>query len=252
MGEIKIREARIRDTPRILEMVKLSFPEEIGLFGLNMGQIRDLLAIYGLLWALQRLRHRPFFQFFVAESAGKAVAGAMMDLYEDYAYVSTVMVHPEHRRRGVGKTLLSQALAEVFRLGAKRTVLHVRGEVSDPSPESAQEPAARAVYGPSQVPRGLRFLFTLGEKVFLLLERGSPVGVGTVRNTGKTAVISVGLVPWADKKELAWALLIQALRKGQRTVLRTTAKSTSVIEVAKSLRFRQAYQELGLVLEGRS
>lgn len=127
MAEFQIREFRVRDVPKMWEIAQLSFADEISLLGLGAAQVlrRDFF-IYGLLYASQRFSRKPRFKFFVAEAKGRAVGGTMIEWENDFAYISAVMVHPEFRRRGIGRALVSKTIGEAFRFGAKKAVLHVR------------------------------------------------------------------------------------------------------------------------------
>jgi len=126
LAEFRIREFRVRDISKILEIARLSFAEEMGLFGLGPAQVGKMLFLYGLLFLAQRLRRKPRFKFFVAEEKGSSVGGTMIRWEKDYAYISTVMVHPKFRRRGIGKALVSEAINVAFEYGAKKAILHVR------------------------------------------------------------------------------------------------------------------------------
>jgi len=126
LAEFRIREFRGRDIPKILEIARLSFADEIGLLGLDTAQVGKMLFHYGLLLLAQRLRRKPRFKFLVAEAKGKAVGGTMIRWEKDFAYIAAVMVHPEFRRRGIGRALVSEAVKVAFEYGAKKAVLHVR------------------------------------------------------------------------------------------------------------------------------
>jgi hypothetical protein len=50
----------------------------------------------------------------------------MIQWESDFAYIAAVMVHPEFRRQGIGRALVSEAVRVAFGYGAKKAVLHVR------------------------------------------------------------------------------------------------------------------------------
>jgi ribosomal protein S18 acetylase RimI-like enzyme len=126
LAEFRIRGFRVRDTSRIWEIARISFADDISLLGLGPGQIWRKFLPYGLLYALQRISRKPRFKFFVAEVKEKAVGGTMIQWESDFAYIAAVMVHPEFRRQGIGRALVSEAVKVAFGYGAKKAVLHVR------------------------------------------------------------------------------------------------------------------------------
>lgn len=126
MAELRLRGVRPRDLPQVLALAQSSFPEEMALWGFRPAQARVWFLAYGVLRLLQRLRARPRFQFYVGEAEERVVAGAMVEWRKHYAYLHAVMVHPAFRGRGIGRRLVAHAVAEAFRLGAPKVVLHVR------------------------------------------------------------------------------------------------------------------------------
>ncbi|MEN3010916.1 MAG: GNAT family N-acetyltransferase [Candidatus Bipolaricaulaceae bacterium] len=126
MAELRIRGFRLRDFPQVLDLAQSSFPEEMALWGFTPARGFALFCAYGALRAWQRLRTRLLFQFYIGEVAGRVVAGAMVEWRKHYAYVQTVMVHPEFRGKGIGRRIVEHAVAEAFHLGAPKVVLHVR------------------------------------------------------------------------------------------------------------------------------
>jgi len=128
MADLQIREVRLRDATQVLEIARASFPEERALQSLSPAGVRGLFCLYRLLRALQRLRGKPWFKMYVAEAGGQVVAGVMVDWHRRYAYVRSLMVHPEFRGQGIGRRLLSHAVEEAFRFGAPKVVLDVRAD----------------------------------------------------------------------------------------------------------------------------
>jgi ribosomal-protein-alanine N-acetyltransferase len=79
----------------------------------------------------------PLGLYLVLEEDG-AVSGYIgLKLISDDAHVMTIAVRPEHRRRGLARTLVEAALADPASAGARRVHLEVR-------PSNA---GARAFYG---------------------------------------------------------------------------------------------------------
>jgi ribosomal-protein-alanine N-acetyltransferase len=78
--------------------------------------------------AFERLLDAP--AFFVAEVDGDVVGYVVADTVPNHGpsigHVKDIAVHPEHRGEGVGRTLLSRALMDLFVEGAGRVKLEVR------------------------------------------------------------------------------------------------------------------------------
>jgi ribosomal-protein-alanine N-acetyltransferase len=114
---IQIRDATIRDLPRILEIERLSFPAP---------------------WSLasfQRELTLPFSRVIVAISAGTSGKNAREDailgflcrwLIADECHVLNVAVHPESRRLGVGALLINASICEAKAEQAQVVTLEVR------------------------------------------------------------------------------------------------------------------------------
>src|SRR5690606_23674322 len=57
----------------------------------------------------------------------KVIAGVIvLWMILDEAHIATIAVHPDYRRRGIGKQLIATALAEGIRQGAASATLEVR------------------------------------------------------------------------------------------------------------------------------
>lgn len=128
MENVRVRELRCRDVPQILAMAKSSFPEELALWSFNLAQAWAYYVSLAVWKPVQKLCGKPLFQFYVAEAERKAVAGAMVVWRQHYAYLQSVMVHPDFRRRGIGRRIVAHAVAEALRLCADKVVLHVRAD----------------------------------------------------------------------------------------------------------------------------
>lgn len=65
--------------------------------------------------------------FLVAEDSGKIVGSAMGGYDGHRGWVYLVAVSPRHRRKGVGKALMSRVEQELVRMGCPKLNLQVRG-----------------------------------------------------------------------------------------------------------------------------
>jgi [ribosomal protein S18]-alanine N-acetyltransferase len=79
----------------------------------------------------------PFGLYLVLEEGGALSGHVGLKLIFNEAHVMTLAVRPERRRRGLARTLVEAALADLASAGAKRVYLEVR-------PSNL---AARALYG---------------------------------------------------------------------------------------------------------
>ncbi len=84
-------------------------------------------------WSERNFRYEllenPASQLLVAEASGKEaqVLGFIgFWMLVDEAHISTIAVHPDHRRRGIGELLLRGAMQMAIALGANLITLEVR------------------------------------------------------------------------------------------------------------------------------
>ena len=64
--------------------------------------------------------------FFVAKNEGETIGYIGMHIVCDEAYIANLAVHPGHRKKGVGRTLLHMAQGFALGMGAKFLSLEVR------------------------------------------------------------------------------------------------------------------------------
>jgi [ribosomal protein S18]-alanine N-acetyltransferase len=107
---IHIRDATVRDLPRIIEIERLAFPAP---------------------WTLasfQRELTLPFSRIMVALPAdSNLIAGFLCRwLIADECHVLNIAVDPDSRRRGIGAVMLREAIAEAKSTGANVVTLEVR------------------------------------------------------------------------------------------------------------------------------
>lgn len=72
------------------------------------------------------LTDNPASRCWVAELDGKVVGMIVVWLIVDEAHVATIATHPDFRRKGVAKRLLSHALRKLMEQGARSSFLEVR------------------------------------------------------------------------------------------------------------------------------
>jgi [ribosomal protein S18]-alanine N-acetyltransferase len=76
--------------------------------------------------ATMRWRTAASSYFGAAESAGRVVGYAEGELHSSEAHLNRVAVHPDHQGRGIGTSLLCDALRALWRCGAERVMLNTQ------------------------------------------------------------------------------------------------------------------------------
>jgi ribosomal-protein-alanine N-acetyltransferase len=108
-AEVQVEPMRMADIPQVLEVERLSFSAPWPAFAFQQELTANRLARY-----------------VVARVDGRVVGFGGIWLMVDEAHITTFGVHPDFRRRGIGRRLLL-ALAELsIELGAARVTLEVR------------------------------------------------------------------------------------------------------------------------------
>jgi ribosomal-protein-alanine N-acetyltransferase len=72
------------------------------------------------------LTDNPASRCWVAELDGRVIGMVVVWLIVDEAHVATIATHPDFRRKGVAKRLLSHALRKLMEQGARSSFLEVR------------------------------------------------------------------------------------------------------------------------------
>jgi ribosomal-protein-alanine N-acetyltransferase len=112
-SEAVVRRMALTDLPEVLEIDHLSFPlpwsERSYRFELTENQASHMLV------AVSHENGRP-----------RVVGYAGFWMVIDEAHISTLAVHPDHRRTGLGAELLRVVLDEAARRGAELATLEVR------------------------------------------------------------------------------------------------------------------------------
>ena len=106
--EVLLRPFVVSDLPAVLEIEQVSFP-----------------APWKPEFFLSELNN-PYARLAVAERTGQVIGYFCRWLVADEVHVLDIAVHPAQRRRGVGKFLLQEILAEARQNGACSVSLEVR------------------------------------------------------------------------------------------------------------------------------
>jgi len=109
MNSTNVRRMTLEDVPAIVELDKLSFslpwPEKSFRF---------------------ELTDNPASRCWVIEADGRIVGMIVVWLLVDEAHIATIATHPDRRRQGIARKLLSYALRYLSKEGAVSSFLEVR------------------------------------------------------------------------------------------------------------------------------
>ena len=72
------------------------------------------------------LTDNPASRCWVAEANGRVVGMLVAWLFVDEAHIATIATHPDYRRQGIARKLLTYALQSALREGAESSFLEVR------------------------------------------------------------------------------------------------------------------------------
>lgn len=125
-----IRNFRRSDAPDAFRLLKENFPEEEAILGTDPeGFFKIVNRIYRwdaqLVIRLSALFGRPIYRFLTDEEDGHIVATTLLAFPERAGYVSTVVVDPAYRRRGLAQGLLEEARRTTARARRKYIALDV-------------------------------------------------------------------------------------------------------------------------------
>ena len=128
--EALIRDFRKSDLDGILDLLPKCFAEEFEVSGFDSDHIRDMVnRAFGLggriLLAPSRLFGTLPFRFLVAVRGDELVGSTMVSGAGKAGYISSVMVAPDLRRRGLATKLVTTAVEYIQGRGEERAVLHV-------------------------------------------------------------------------------------------------------------------------------
>ena len=120
---------------------------------------------FSLPWPERSLRFEvsdnPAARCYVAELHDQVIGMLVLWMIVDEAHIATLAIHPDHRRQGLAKRLLVEALRTAYQEGARQALLEVR----------AGNEAAQAMYhtfGFEEVGRRAKYYKDNGEDAILM------------------------------------------------------------------------------------
>jgi ribosomal-protein-alanine N-acetyltransferase len=127
---VLIRDLRKSDLSALLGLFPMCFAKEFEISGFDPDHVADMVnRAFGrtgtLILGLLRLCGKEPAKFLVAEADGKIVGTTIINNRGKSGYISSVMVHPDYRRKGIATRLMTNALNYVRRRKKARAVLHV-------------------------------------------------------------------------------------------------------------------------------
>jgi ribosomal protein S18 acetylase RimI-like enzyme len=128
--ELQIREFRMPDLDPILALLPRCFAREFEVSGMDPAHVKEMAnRAYGIagrfFLSTSRLVGKEPFKFLVATWKNEVVGTAMVSRRATVGYISTVMVSPDYRRKGIATKLMNEAFEYIRERGMKRAVLHV-------------------------------------------------------------------------------------------------------------------------------
>ena len=125
-----LRQVERGDIPVFFELMSREFPEENAVYGWHAEPFYRIVRKfwrpwYRLVLGLTNAVGRPLFRFFVLDVDGTYAASAIETFSSRLAYVSSVVVAPEFRRRGYAKRVLGACHEAAVRRKARFVALDV-------------------------------------------------------------------------------------------------------------------------------
>jgi ribosomal protein S18 acetylase RimI-like enzyme len=129
-NNILFRNLRKSDLNDFLGLLQTCFTKEFEISGFDPDHVSDMFnrgfGITGtLILGLMRLFGKEPLKFLVAQADGKIVGTTIVNNQRKFGYISTVMVHPDYRRKGIATRLVTDALTYIRGRKMARAVLHV-------------------------------------------------------------------------------------------------------------------------------
>jgi len=130
VDEVLIRDFRKSDLSDLLEVLRMSFSEELEVSGFDPERAKEMVdQMFGIIGRIflsfSKLFGKETFKFFVAEVNTRLVGTTAVNNRGKVGYISNVMVHPTYRRKGIARKLMKNALDYIQKKTLKRAVLHV-------------------------------------------------------------------------------------------------------------------------------
>jgi ribosomal protein S18 acetylase RimI-like enzyme len=130
VDDILVRDFRKSDLQGLLGVARLSFTQELEIIGFDEEHVKKMVnqmfGIAGRIFLfLSKLFGKEPIRFLVAEVGNRVVGTIGVSKRGEVGYVSTLMVHPKYRRKGVATQLMKAAIDFIRRKRMKRAVLHV-------------------------------------------------------------------------------------------------------------------------------
>jgi len=130
VDDVLVRDFRKSDLNDILEVLGLSFSEELEVSGFDPDQAKKMVdQMFGIIGRVflgfSKLFGKEPIKFLVAEVNQRLVGTTIVNNRGKVGYISTVMVHPNYRRKGIARKLMKNALDYIQKKKMKRAVLHV-------------------------------------------------------------------------------------------------------------------------------
>lgn len=130
VDDVLVRDFRKSDLHDLLEVLGLSFAEELEVSGFDPDHAKKMVdQMFGIIGRIflgfSKLFGKEPIKFLVAEVNKRLVGTTMVNKRGKVGYISAVMVHPTYRRRGIARKLIKNALDYIQKKKMKRAVLHV-------------------------------------------------------------------------------------------------------------------------------
>ena len=128
--KVSIRDLRRSDVSYLLDLLPMCFAKEFEVSGFDPDHMADMFhrgfGISGrLIMGLLRFFGKEPVKLLVAETDGRIVGTTIISPQEKSGFISSVMVHPDYRRKGIATKLMARALGYIRRKKKVRAVLNV-------------------------------------------------------------------------------------------------------------------------------
>jgi len=127
---VSIRDFRKSDLGDLLDLLSKSFAKEFEIIGFDAAYLEGMISqVFGargrILLGFMRLSGKDPLKFFVAEAKGRVVGTTVVNRSGKIGYISTVMVHPDYRNKGIATKLVRGAVDYIHGRGMERAILDV-------------------------------------------------------------------------------------------------------------------------------